>query len=187
VIAEKSHSLQFLQKIKKNLSSSLSHQLTQVRTQLISYERHPFFSTSSALLAAPMQKLDDVKAKLDEKMQREILKRKYLLAGREKQAHALKPTAQLSLFQTKLVQLEKRTLSATLHILNMKKQNLKELVQRLHAVDPKNVLKRGYSILFDEKRGSVIVSAQALLPKQQVRALLSDGEVTLTVRDDTGI
>lgn len=181
VTAEKAHHLEFLHKAGKNLTSLLSHQLKQVRTHLGSYERHPLFATSYALLAGQMQKLDELKGKVDEKMRKDLLKKYYLLAGRQKQAAALKPTVQLSLCRAKLDLFEKRALESTYNALNMKKQKLKGVVERLRAVDPKNVLKRGYSILFSEKEGSVIVSTHTTTSGQHVRALLSDGTLNLTV------
>lgn len=181
VTAEKAYHLEFLYKAGKNLTSLLSHQLKQVRTQLGGYERHPLFATSYAILAHQMQKLDELKGKVDEKMRKDLLKKYYLLAGRQKQAAALKPTVQLSLCRAKLDLFEKRALESTSNALKMKKQKLKGVVERLRAVDPKNVLKRGYSILFSEKEGSVIVSAHTLTSGQHVRALLSDGTLNLTV------
>lgn len=54
--------------------------------------------------------------------------------------------------------------------------------QALRALDPKGVLRRGYSILFSRKTGSVIVSPKQLSTKEEVRALLAHGEVLLEVK-----
>ncbi|MFC2049169.1 exodeoxyribonuclease VII large subunit [Chlamydiota bacterium] len=187
VSAETAHHLEFLSGARKNLAYTLSHHLKRVRTQLAGYVRHPLFATSYALCAAPMQRLDEIKLRLDEKMQNELLRRRYLLSGRQKQQQALKPTAQIAFCRTRLAHLEKRGDDIALYTLNMKRQKLKEVVQRLQAVDPKIVLKRGYSILFAENGGSVIVSALEVSPGQKLRALLADGEVKVEVVDGTRI
>lgn len=181
VTAEKAHHMELLIKAKKSLTSNLLQQLQRVRTQLKGYERLPLFSHPYTLLAQPLQRLDDLKFKMDTKMREALLKKRYLLAARQKQATALKPTTQLSLCQVKLKQMEKRIGESMHNQIQIKKLKLKEFVQRLVAMDPKNVLKRGYSILFAEKESSVIVSAHKLNPGQKVRALFSDGEAKLTV------
>lgn len=187
VSAETAKHLEFLSRARKTLAYTLSHHLKQVRTQVAGYARHPLLATPYSLLAGPLQKLDEIKTKLDEKMRATLLQRRFLLAGRHKQSQALKPTAQIALYRTRLAQLEKRGDEIAFHTLHMKKQKLKEVVQRLQAVDPKNVLKRGYSILFAENRASVIVSALEVSPGQKLSALLSDGEVNVEVIDGTRI
>ena len=55
---------------------------------------------------------------------------------------------------------------------------------RLDALDPKLVLKRGYALLSDE-RGSTVASVSQTHAGQALRAILSDGEVDLTVTPRT--
>lgn len=61
------------------------------------------------------------------------------------------------------------------------RQKLNHLTELLHTIDPKNLLQKGYSILFAEKESSVINSAQKLEKGQQARLLLADGEVLITI------
>lgn len=61
------------------------------------------------------------------------------------------------------------------------RERLTNIAQTLHAVNPKNLLQKGYSILFAEKSHSVIKSISSLVPEQSVRILLSDGEATAIV------
>ena len=184
ISAETAEHNAFLLRVRKNLTYTLSHLLKHMRTQLTGYLRHPLLNTPYALLAGPLQKLDEIKSRLDEKMHTTLLQKKMALSGRHKQHIALKPTTQISLCRTKLKSYEKRSESITLHLLHMKKQKLKEIVHRLKALDPKNVLKRGFSILFTENKGSVVSSARTLSPGQHVSALLSDGEVSFKVVDN---
>lgn len=184
VSAEKNQFVQSLSKFRQSFSNTLMHLVKWYRSRLEHYERHPRLSTPSALLSEPMQKLDEIKLKLDEKMRQEIVKRRYLLLGRQKQAFALKPGSQIELYRSRLEQNKKRIDMSSKNSLDVRKQKLKNLTKHLASLDPKNVLQRGYSILFAEKGGSVIVSRQQLIPGQILHALLSDGEANLWVKEN---
>jgi exodeoxyribonuclease VII large subunit len=185
ISSETAQHLSFLNRAKKNLDYALSHHLKQVRTQLNGLARHPSFSSPYAMLALPLQKIDEIKTKIDEKLKNGLQMRRFLLEGRMKQKIALKPTTQIALCRTRLAQIEKRGNDLAFYLLKMKIQKLKEVTQRLNAVDPKNVLKRGYSILFAENEGSVIVSARELYSGQKLRAQLSDGSVHVEVSNES--
>jgi len=64
--------------------------------------------------------------------------------------------------------------------LQSERERLDRAGLRLQAVDPHQVLRRGYAWLSDTE-GHAITSAQGLLVGQPVRATLSDGAVDLTV------
>jgi exodeoxyribonuclease VII large subunit len=59
-------------------------------------------------------------------------------------------------------------------------QRLERAALRLSAVDPRQVLERGYAWLSDE-RGQALTHAAQFLPGQVVRATLADGDVPLKV------
>lgn len=67
-------------------------------------------------------------------------------------------------------------------LLTLRKERLAQVSNALHSVDPKNLLTKGYSILFAEKDHSVITSIGAITEKQEIRALLADGEILSTVK-----
>jgi exodeoxyribonuclease VII large subunit len=60
-------------------------------------------------------------------------------------------------------------------------ERLKNVTYNLASIDPKNLLKKGYTILFDEKDNSVITSVHALKVEQKIRMLLADGEAGATI------
>ncbi len=61
------------------------------------------------------------------------------------------------------------------------KAKLQNIAFTLHAIDPKNLTKKGYSILFSEKTNSVINSIHSLAPHETITILLSDGKAKATV------
>lgn len=119
----------------------------------------------------------------------------------------LKPDIQLKHYRQKVQQLEKGVTQSMLHLLAVKRRQLnagersqqldlkisQHIQQKksrleavwgiLHAVDPKNLLLKGYSILFSEKDRSVITSVSALQKQQEIRLLLSDGEALSTIKE----
>jgi len=65
----------------------------------------------------------------------------------------------------------------------LRKEQLAQLCSSLHAVDPKNLLTKGYSILFSEKGNSVITTINGIKKDQNIRVLLSDGELLSTIKE----
>lgn len=63
------------------------------------------------------------------------------------------------------------------------RRKLEHMSDMLKALDPKNVLQKGYSILFAEKESSVINSVAKIKKGQQARLLLSDGELFITINE----
>ncbi|AAD19199.1 exodeoxyribonuclease VII large chain [Chlamydia pneumoniae TW-183] len=55
------------------------------------------------------------------------------------------------------------------------------LKEQLHSLNPKNVLKRGYAMLFDFNENSAMISVDSLQENARVRIQLQDGEAILTV------
>lgn len=69
------------------------------------------------------------------------------------------------------------------HTSEARTERLKTVSTLLQSIDPKNVLKKGYCILFSEKDHSVITSVQNVKKQQEVRLVLSDGELISTIKD----
>ena len=181
VSAEKQQHLRFLTEMGRHLSHALFHKVKHYHARLDGYARQPLFSTSYAILGGPVQRLDELKTRLDRLMYQEIVKKRYLLTSFEKQVHALKPEVKLSFFRDKLDSQVKRLDQTIKNKVIMHQQKTKEIIQQLSALDPKNVLKRGYAILFALNKNSVILSTRDLQAGQKLEALLSDGRAQLTV------
>ncbi len=184
VTDEKQAHLNFLNKMHEQLSSTLSFQMRHKRAQLEGVVRSPLLASSTSLLALPFQRLDECKSKLESVMKSALQRRRDLLAGRQRQAKALKPTTLLQAYRHKLDQQTRRLAESVQSQLHLRKQKLTQVIQALQAVDPKNVLKRGYAILFAINEGSIVVSTKKLIPGQRVEARLADGTKTLSVEDE---
>ncbi|EGK69072.1 exodeoxyribonuclease VII large subunit [Chlamydia abortus LLG] len=69
------------------------------------------------------------------------------------------------------------------HLVERHRAKYHTVSQQLISLNPKNVLKRGYAMLFDFNENSAIISAKSLHKHSCVRVRLQDGEATLTVTD----
>lgn len=70
-----------------------------------------------------------------------------------------------------------------LRCLSLHQERLKKLSDSLQSINPKRLLSKGYAILFAEKDRSVISSIHALEQNQEIRLLLSDGEILSIVKE----
>lgn len=68
-------------------------------------------------------------------------------------------------------------------VFTLKKERLIQLNSALNSVNPKNLLTKGYSILFAEKDDSVITSINAVKKQDNITILLSDGKILTTVKE----
>lgn len=62
-------------------------------------------------------------------------------------------------------------------------EKLNNIIATFEAVDPRNLLNKGYSILFSEKDHSVINSVHKLKKQQKAILRLSDGEASITINE----
>lgn len=100
------------------------------------------------------QRFDDLSFQIKRSVDQKIMTKKIHLAGLRRQAEALKPSAQITASRQKLLQ----------------------LAAHLRAIDPRNLLTKGYCILFHEKRCSVILSSQELETNDKLEIILHDGK-----------
>jgi exodeoxyribonuclease VII large subunit len=231
VIAEKKQQLDYLNVLRKRMQQTLAHLIQQNHFRLKGVLKHPLFSHPFGIIEWRMQKLDDYRPDLEQRLRQFLFLKKHLLGLRSQQAKSLKPTHQLDQFRHRFINCQ-RSLQKNIeqrieqnreklaykrqqldNIWQMKqtqrrhafhsekltqelqqllidrlalyRQKLAYVVDLLKAVDPQNVFKKGYSILFAEKSSFVINSVTNLKKGQQARLLLSDGEVLITINEVT--
>lgn len=77
----------------------------------------------------------------------------------------------------------KKLISSWNQIQQSRRDRLQNLIERLHSVDPRTLLQKGYSILFSEMDHSLIISCKDLKKNQNLKAYFSDGTALLTVKE----
>lgn len=159
-IAEKAQLFKSLDSIEQAYRQHLVQHIRQGRSRLVALQKHPLFSSPYALLTQKIQQIDTMRSDLEESLREKIEKSRFTLLSCQNRLEFLQPRAQIAQLRQKLAGLSEHLLS----------------------LNPKNLLKKGYAILFSEKSHSVIFSAQELCPGQSFKALLHDGEIHAEIK-----
>ena len=207
VIAEKKQQLIHLAQLKQRFEQTLRQTVRHHRKALEGILRHPVLQSPYGILGPWMQKLDDLRQDLDLAMRQQLNKHALQLKAIQKHVLSLKPTTQITHLRQRLLHCERSLRHAwisqqenrrkqlraevrrkLLHdliqrILTLKRERLTQIIGALRAIDPKNLLAKGYSILLAEKDRSVITSVLSIENSQAVRILVSDGELLATVKE----
>ncbi len=177
VTAEKAQKLEFLHSVKRTLSNTLRLKINEQRARWHGFARQPIFSNPSTLLAPYLQKMDELQEGLNALVKRCFLEQKLHLRRVKETLAALNPTSQIHRQRGGVETIERALLQAGQTLLLQKKERLRSLEQHLLAINPKNLLTKGYCILFRENSNSVIVSAQDVDDRENLDVLLQDGTI----------
>lgn len=159
VIAEKANLIKFLLSTQQQGRQRVHQLVRQAEERLSGLKKHPLFSSPYTLLAQPIQQLDAIRASLE----------------------ILKPSNQIAHWLERLAPYPDKILTAMSLGMRQKNERLNRVTEHLRSINPQNLLKKGYSILFSEKEGSIILSVKDLPANQTFTALLQDGRIHATV------
>ncbi|CCB91595.1 Exodeoxyribonuclease 7 large subunit [Waddlia chondrophila 2032/99] len=173
---EKAQQIEFLIQAQKQLTQNLRRQLRQWSTRLQQILKTPLMSSPYALIGPWLQSMDDARLNADRAIKHVIRNQKVVLKSRFQMLQSLKPTAKILHFRQRLESLTKQCDLNISGLLKQREERLKRVASALQSIDPKNLLKKGYSILFSKKTGSVITTIKAVNKGDTVKVLLSDGE-----------
>ena len=154
------------------------------RSKLEGIKRHSLFASPYNLIAFPLQRLDELKGRLEQLMKRYFTMQRMLLASKGRLLAEQNPLNQLRLLRQKQAGMRREFDQKMGTMLLFKKQEVGKVAEKLEALDPRKVLKRGYSILLAQKENSFIVSTHQLKKGMHLRALVADGERELVVHDE---
>ncbi len=159
VMAAADEHLKQLHQTDKRLQQAITHLLGAYRHRLETIRRQPILTSPFAILGNAAQHLDDLSEEMTLTLQRTIATKKLQLDGFKRQLLALDPMVRVQHLKQKLIQ----------------------LTSHLKSIDPKNLLTKGYSILFRENSGSVIFSSKEVQAGDNVRVIVQDGEIKARV------
>jgi exodeoxyribonuclease VII large subunit len=180
VIAEKAHQVQHLLQVRNRMDQMLMHQLKHARQRLRNVEKQPILTTPYPLLGMWMQKVDDMRVDLDLITQQMYQRIRIKLEGLWRQSQALKPTNKIAQIRLRLSSLDTMILSNLQTRIAKKTTYLQHIAQTMKAIDPKNLLRKGYSIIFSE-HNTVVQSITSLKKDERIRILVADGEAGAVV------
>ena len=134
-------------------------------------------------LRTPKQKLNEQQLRLDEQHERIELAIKNFLTKKINlidikfaELNNVSPKSRLVKISNALNVLKTNLNHLLLTIVSGSNSKLKLIQEKIHALDPKGVLKRGYSITTDEKN-NVIKDAKGLKKGEEIQTLFSKGKV----------
>lgn len=207
VSAEQEQMVRYLTQIKERITQGLKQRVVYYRQRMNDLQKQPLFSRSYALLAEKMQSFDDLQEKYHIWTQYFLVQHKQNLCSIQKQLHSFNPNLYLSRVKNTLSYLQKRLdQSIYTHFLKKKnsfnpkklhsdlsnllkkslidkKKNIKTCLDMLTAIDPKNLLQKGYTILFSKTDNSIILSSNQVKKGDLVYALMKDGKVYTQIQE----
>lgn len=159
---------------------------THLRTHLRMLEtisRQPTLKSPYTLLASFIQKVDDIRSDLKTALIGTLNQNKRNLNVLMRQKEALKPSAQIGLQRKNFNKIGLNLELAVKKQIEQKWRRLEQLADHLRAIDPRNLLKKGYSIVFHEKKDSVILSVDDIEPDENLRIQVSNGKILVKVQE----
>lgn len=179
-IAEKANLLKILNQAQQQGRQRLLQQIGQYRHRLLALQKHPLLSSPYTLLAQPIQQLDSLRSEFEDSFRRRLEQQQARLESLGRQMELLKPSAQIAQLKERLSSYLPRFVQAMSQVVRQPKERLQRLKEHLCSIHPKNLLKKGYTILFSEKGDSIILSAKEIQVSQKFTALMHDGRVAAT-------
>ncbi len=161
VMAAADQHLSQLGAFQKRFDQLITHHLSSHRQKISLLQRHPLLSSPYALIESAAQRLDDYTEEFDQTMLQVLQTCRLKLDGLKRQLSAMSPQIRI----------------------NHLKEKLKSLTSHLKSIDPKNLLTKGYSILFRENDHSAIVSSKDLKVEEKIRVQLHDGTIKVKIID----
>lgn len=207
VVAESAQQMKYLQQIYERLHQHVAYRIKHHRQRVKDAMRQPVLNSSSHLLRLWMQRIDEIKQQHHQLTKHYLDHLRIRLTAAQQQAGHLKPTTQIEYCKQRIYSishainttyrffLTQKQKECSLSLLrkavdkiwisqkNVKRERLEYLQAQLLSIDPKNLMKRGYSILFSEKDGSIINSVICLQRNESIKIMVADGYAKAVVSD----
>jgi len=152
-----------LVQMSRAVDTYMNYSLKEQRDRLEYLRKQSIFSSPFSFLEVTSQKLDELLEEIDKAMLRLISIKKLQIESLKKSLFLWNPMQQVE----------------------QRKEKLSQLIDHLSAINPKNILKRGYVIPFRENRCSVIFSSKEIMVGQKMFLLMQDGECEVKVESTT--
>lgn len=207
VMSEKAQLIKSLKNYEKQIFHFFINILKEHKNRLVYLSSHPYLSSNSILLK-PIQQLDEMRTLIDIGINHLIHSKKEKQLLYSKQVQSISPKQHLKLLFERLIHyrknienslqnklkflkremdvesLKKEIENHLSNLLKTKRSNFSKLISHLRSLDPKEVLKKGYTILFSEKENSIILSSKNISKNERVSILFHDGKIKAEVIDE---
>lgn len=183
VTLEKKEELLTLAKMRMRLQQTTKALIRTHRHRLNSLAKHPVLVSTYPLLGNYAQKMDDMKESLADAVAAFFAQKKLHLHALLKQKEALRPSAQISHTRKNFQGWDKQIGVQMKKVVHAKKERLKQLIFHLQTIDPRNLLTKGYCLLFHENTNSIILSTNQVQIEDTLSIQLQDGKLHTIVKE----
>jgi len=180
VIAEKAEQELSFSKLQRRLYHTLSQITTRSRQRLASIMQQPALTSPDYIFRRHYQHIDELRNAVDTAIHHNIDTVKLAMKSKRKHLIALNPVTQVVHLRQRFCGYQKNLHMLWMRYLDIRKEKLSRIIATLSALNPQNVLKKGYSITFSKKDNSVIFSAENVTNNQELNIRLFNGEISTT-------
>ena len=180
VCAKKSELLQNIRSKKTHLNSLISLQLSETQKYLQRLSLSPILQEPKHILAVYMQKLDEIKTTLEQKIKITYSNKKYQLALLQSRNIPQQQKTKINEFTQQINRLKARQTQAIQGQLEWCQQKLNHQKSTIIAYNPKNIINRGYAILTTDD-GTIVRKTDQVEVNQTITATITDGTMDLTL------
>jgi len=180
-MGERQEQLSRLSQAQDALLLALRRTIESAHQKLAKITAQPLLNSPYALLGPHMQRLDDGAQRLDMAINGRLRSHRVHLEGLFRTVQSLNPKKQIDRDRERLERYAKELGQIAKQQITRQKRELVHFKEKLDALNPKTILKKGYCIPFTENKSSVMMSSQNSEVGQLIKLLFHDGEVTARV------
>jgi exodeoxyribonuclease VII large subunit len=157
--------------------------LLQRKTQLLQeLRRSPYLvNPRRQLLTQPADRLDRLREQLQFRARRKLAHSNDRQRRAESALRAHSPSEQLQLAKQRIDAYAHRIRTSALSAYNAKRQTWMSQLRHLDAVSPLHVMRRGYSLVYDEREEKLVSSVSQVQLGDVVKVQMTDGRLTCHV------
>lgn len=182
-VKEMSTQMDFLNQAQKQVDHFLKQKLHYLKSQLSGIERHPLLASPYAILSEHYQRVDDFSSHTDVAIRHRLSRHELGLTAAKRALQGSLPSTQTIHLRDKLSSLKSGIETAHRHLLERKRDSLRQLVEMLDAINPQVILKKGYCIPFKENTTSVMLSSASVKVGMGISLRFHDGMVKAHARE----
>jgi exodeoxyribonuclease VII large subunit len=176
-VKEQAEQQAFLTQTQEQLDHILRQKVKHGTALVQGAARHPLLASPFAILSEHYQRIDDFSTQIDTSIRHLLSRNRLQLSALQRELQGRRPQEEITNLKQTLWRYSEGIQVAMTHLLKRKKEHLAQLSSHIDAVNPENVLKKGYCIPFAEKDHSVMLSARAVAPGSGMRLRFHDGTV----------
>lgn len=182
VVPEQAAIFKFLMQTHLLLNRKIHAIIDQKKHHLATLKKHPSFMSPLALLTPFLQSIDYLRSDLQQSMQRRFLEQTLKLKAASQHLQLLRPSARLQQLKNQLSPYLERYEKAMQYWLQRHKERLHHIGEHLSALNPRNVLKKGYALVKGQNN-TLLTSKQHIQSPMEIHLVFHDGSAKGTMHE----